>query len=181
VLVFVNGKDEGNPAGRLRGSRNKLSEAVICALLRDFSKHGEKAIAGPAGNAKTAQRTRQGVSIYGAAAGWRGHLSRMATKPMDSRGPWYTPGRSGRAPPTAQSTVSVRRTGALVTVTSPPTMRASLRERARPSPVPPKPLRIGTFDNVAAGSHTCSRKYWAPGRTFRAVGIADSHLTFVEL
>jgi len=34
-----------NPAGRLRGSRNKLSEAVICALLRDFSKHGEKAIA----------------------------------------------------------------------------------------------------------------------------------------
>ena len=36
---------KGNPAGRLRGSRNKLSEAVICALLRDFSKHGEKAIA----------------------------------------------------------------------------------------------------------------------------------------
>jgi hypothetical protein len=35
----------GNPAGRLRGSRNKLTEAVICALLRDFSKHGEKAIA----------------------------------------------------------------------------------------------------------------------------------------
>jgi hypothetical protein len=35
----------GNPAGRLRGSRNKLSEAVICALLRDFSRHGEKAIA----------------------------------------------------------------------------------------------------------------------------------------
>jgi hypothetical protein len=29
----------------VRGSRNKLSEAVICALLRDFSKHGEKAIA----------------------------------------------------------------------------------------------------------------------------------------
>src|SRR5262245_63707171 len=35
----------GNPAGRLRGSRNRLSEAVISALLRDFSKHGEKAIA----------------------------------------------------------------------------------------------------------------------------------------
>jgi Family of unknown function (DUF5681) len=35
----------GNPAGRTRGSRNKLSEAVICALYRDFSKHGEKAIA----------------------------------------------------------------------------------------------------------------------------------------
>src|SRR5262245_16717795 len=34
-----------DPAGRLRGSRNRLSEAVICALLRDFDKHGEKAIA----------------------------------------------------------------------------------------------------------------------------------------
>src|SRR5437763_10766286 len=33
------------PAGRLRGSRNRLSEEVICALLRDFRKHGEKAIA----------------------------------------------------------------------------------------------------------------------------------------
>jgi len=36
---------KGNPAGRLRGSRNKLSEAVVCALLRDFSMYGEKAIA----------------------------------------------------------------------------------------------------------------------------------------
>src|SRR5262245_9032466 len=35
----------GNLAGRTRGSRNRLSEAVISALLRDFSKHGEKAIA----------------------------------------------------------------------------------------------------------------------------------------
>src|SRR5215471_6674352 len=35
----------GNTAGRLRGSRNKLSEEVICALLRDFREHGEKAIA----------------------------------------------------------------------------------------------------------------------------------------
>src|SRR5262245_2556523 len=35
----------GNPAGRLRGSRNRLSEEVVCALLRDFRKHGEKAIA----------------------------------------------------------------------------------------------------------------------------------------
>ena len=35
----------GNPAGRLRGSRNKLSEEVICALLRDFRQHGQKAIA----------------------------------------------------------------------------------------------------------------------------------------
>jgi hypothetical protein len=29
----------------LRGSRNKLSEEVICALLRDFREHGQKAIA----------------------------------------------------------------------------------------------------------------------------------------
>ena len=35
----------GNAAGRPRGSRNALSEEVICALLRDFRKHGEKAIA----------------------------------------------------------------------------------------------------------------------------------------
>jgi hypothetical protein len=35
----------GNPAGRLRGSRNALSEEVICALLRDFRQHGQKAIA----------------------------------------------------------------------------------------------------------------------------------------
>jgi hypothetical protein len=35
----------GNPAGRLRGSRNKLSEEVICALLRDFREHGQKTIA----------------------------------------------------------------------------------------------------------------------------------------
>ena len=35
----------GNLAGRTQGSRNKLTEAVVCALLRDFSRHGEKAIA----------------------------------------------------------------------------------------------------------------------------------------
>ena len=35
----------GNPAGRPRGSRNKLSEEVICALLRDFRQHGQKAVA----------------------------------------------------------------------------------------------------------------------------------------
>jgi hypothetical protein len=35
----------GNPAGRVRGSRNKLSEEVICALLRDFRQHGQKAVA----------------------------------------------------------------------------------------------------------------------------------------
>jgi hypothetical protein len=46
----------GNPAGRLRGSRNKLTEAVVCALLRDFSKHGEKAIA-------EVRRTQPGVYI----------------------------------------------------------------------------------------------------------------------
>ena len=32
-------------AGRLRGSRNKLTEEVICALLRDFRQHGQKAVA----------------------------------------------------------------------------------------------------------------------------------------
>jgi len=29
----------------MRGSRNKLSEEVICVLLRDFREHGQKAIA----------------------------------------------------------------------------------------------------------------------------------------
>jgi hypothetical protein len=38
-------KIENNPTGRLRGSRNKLSEEVICALLRDFRQHGQKAVA----------------------------------------------------------------------------------------------------------------------------------------
>ena len=35
----------GNPAGRTRGSRNGLSEEVICELLRDCRKHGDKAVA----------------------------------------------------------------------------------------------------------------------------------------
>jgi Family of unknown function (DUF5681) len=35
----------GNPAGRMRGSRNALTEEVICALLRDFRQHGQKAVA----------------------------------------------------------------------------------------------------------------------------------------
>ena len=35
----------GNPAGRERGSRNRLSEEVISALLRDFRQHGQKAVA----------------------------------------------------------------------------------------------------------------------------------------
>ena len=39
------GPSASHPTGRLRGSRNKLSEEVICTLLRDFRKHGEKAIA----------------------------------------------------------------------------------------------------------------------------------------
>ena len=37
--------ESGNPAGRVRGSRNKLSEEVICALLRYFRQHGQKAVA----------------------------------------------------------------------------------------------------------------------------------------
>ena len=39
------GTGSGKPPGRPRGSRNALSEAVICAYLARFSKHGEKAIA----------------------------------------------------------------------------------------------------------------------------------------
>ena len=39
------GTGSGKPPGRPRGSRNALSEAVICGILRDFSKHGDKAIA----------------------------------------------------------------------------------------------------------------------------------------
>src|SRR5215472_9426653 len=46
----------GNPDGRLCGSRNRLSEAVICALLRDFSMHGEKAIA-------KVRRTQPGIYL----------------------------------------------------------------------------------------------------------------------
>src|SRR2546429_9682633 len=46
----------GNLTGRLRGSRNKLSEEVICALLRDFRLHGEKAIA-------KVRRTQPGVYL----------------------------------------------------------------------------------------------------------------------
>ena len=37
--------ESGNPSGRTRGSRNKLTEEVICALLRDFRQHGQKAVA----------------------------------------------------------------------------------------------------------------------------------------
>jgi hypothetical protein len=35
----------GNPAGRQRGSRNKLSEKFLAALLEDFEKSGAQAIA----------------------------------------------------------------------------------------------------------------------------------------
>src|SRR5262249_6956325 len=35
----------GNPAGRERGSRNRLSEEVICPLLPDFRQHGQNAVA----------------------------------------------------------------------------------------------------------------------------------------
>jgi hypothetical protein len=46
----------GNAGGRPRGSRNQLSEAVICALLRDFRLHGQKAIA-------QVRRTQPGVYV----------------------------------------------------------------------------------------------------------------------
>jgi hypothetical protein len=39
------GTGSGKPPGRPRGSRNALSEAVICAFLRDFREHGQRAIA----------------------------------------------------------------------------------------------------------------------------------------
>ena len=45
LLIFGSRGSQENPTGRLRGSRNKLSEEVICALLRDFREHGQKAIA----------------------------------------------------------------------------------------------------------------------------------------
>jgi hypothetical protein len=35
----------GNPAGRPKGSRNKLGEAFIAALVEDFEAHGREAIA----------------------------------------------------------------------------------------------------------------------------------------
>ena len=34
----------GNPAGRPKGSRNKLGEAFIAALAKDFGKHGVEAL-----------------------------------------------------------------------------------------------------------------------------------------
>lgn len=35
----------GNPAGRPRGSRNKLAEDFVDALSKDFAEHGEEVIA----------------------------------------------------------------------------------------------------------------------------------------
>ena len=34
----------GNPCGRKLGSRNRLSEEVISSFLRDWRKHGDKAL-----------------------------------------------------------------------------------------------------------------------------------------
>ena len=52
----------GNPAGRPKGSRNKLGEEFIQKLYADFQEHGEKAIASarlesPLGYVKTIAST----------------------------------------------------------------------------------------------------------------------------
>jgi hypothetical protein len=43
--MTLGGTGSGKPPGRPRGSRNALSEAVVCAFLRDFREHGQRAIA----------------------------------------------------------------------------------------------------------------------------------------
>ena len=39
-----NQKSVGNPAGRKPGSRNRLSDEIISSFLRDWRKHGDKAL-----------------------------------------------------------------------------------------------------------------------------------------
>jgi ABC transporter substrate binding protein len=51
---------------------------------------------------------------------------------------WHHCAGQDGAPPGRRTVNTEPLPGSLVTVTSPPIMRASLRERARPSPLPPK-------------------------------------------
>jgi hypothetical protein len=50
---------------------------------------------------------------------------------------WRADSDYGIAPPGSRTVNTEPFPGSLITVTSPPIMRASLREMARPSPVPP--------------------------------------------
>lgn len=42
--LFKAGQPSANPRGRPKGSRNKLGEAFVEAMLKDFDAHGEKVI-----------------------------------------------------------------------------------------------------------------------------------------
>src|SRR5215468_8810801 len=81
------------------------------------------------------QRQRPDLEIVGAEVSFRTSLSGLSIRLPRRRGKLW----GYVSPPLGRRTVNTDPfPGSLVTVTSPPIMRASLRERARPSPVPPK-------------------------------------------